>query len=73
MPASRLYIANSPELISAVQKQPRILIFWFIQATLTQRLGGISDKANEILLENARGEKGENSLVVDGMKVALRL
>jgi hypothetical protein len=69
MPAGRLYIVNSPELISAVQKQPRILTFWFIQATLTQRLGGISDKANEILLENARGVKGENSLVVDGMKV----
>ncbi|OCL05802.1 cytochrome P450 [Glonium stellatum] len=68
MPGGRLYIINSPELILAVQKQPRTLSFWFIEASVTKRLGGISDRANKILLENARGEKGENSLVVDGMK-----
>jgi len=68
-PGGRLYVVTSPELIAAVQKQPRTLTFWFIQATLTQRLGGITDHANQLLLENARGEKGENSLVVDGMKV----
>jgi cytochrome P450 len=69
MPGGRVYIVNSPDYISAIQKNPRELSFWFIEASLTKNLGGISDKANKILLENARGDKGSNSLVVDGMKV----
>ncbi len=68
MPGGRLYVVNSPEVIGAIQKVPRVLSFWFIEATLTKNLGGISDKANAILLDNARGDKGSNSLVVDGMK-----
>lgn len=64
-----MYIVNSPDYISTIQKNPRELSFWFIEASLTKNLGGISDKANAILLENARGDKGSNSLVVDGMKV----
>lgn len=69
MPGGRVYIVNSPDYISTIQKNPRELSFWFIEASLTKNLGGISDKANAILLENARGEKGSNSLVVEGMKV----
>ncbi|KAF2448086.1 cytochrome P450 [Karstenula rhodostoma CBS 690.94] len=68
MPGGRVYIVNSPDYISTIQKNPRELSFWFIEASLTKNLGGISDKANAILLENARGDKGSNSLVVDGMK-----
>ena len=49
-------------------KVPRVLSFWFIEASLTKNLGGISNEANTILLDNARGDKGNNSLVVDGMK-----
>ncbi|KAF2178173.1 cytochrome P450 [Zopfia rhizophila CBS 207.26] len=73
MPGGRIYIVNSPDLISTIQKHPRVLSFWFIEASLTKNLGGISNKANSLLLENAQGgqqgDKGENSLVVDGMKV----
>lgn len=68
MPGGRIYIANSADVISEIQKKPRSLSFWFIEATLTKNLGGISDEANTILLDNARGDKGQNSLVVDGMK-----
>ncbi|KAF2679173.1 cytochrome P450 [Lentithecium fluviatile CBS 122367] len=68
MPGGRIYIVNSPDYISTIQKVPRVLSFWFIEASLTKNLGGISKKANDILLDNARGDKGNNSLVVDGMK-----
>lgn len=34
-----------------------------------KNLAGISTKANDIILKNARGEKGIDSLVVAGMKV----
>jgi len=63
-----MYIVNSPDYISTIQKVPRVLSFWFIEASLTKNLGGISKHANDILMENARGDKGNNSLVVDGMK-----
>ncbi|KAJ8113589.1 hypothetical protein OPT61_g4315 [Boeremia exigua] len=69
MPGGRVYVVNSPDYVSNIQKNPRDLSFWFIEASLTKNLGGSSDKANIILLENARGDKGSNSLVVDGMKV----
>jgi len=68
MPGGRIYVVNSPDVIGAIQKVPRVLSFWFIEASLTKNLGGISDKANAILLDNARGDKDSNSLVVDGMK-----
>lgn len=68
MPGGRIYIVNSPDLISTIQKQPRVLSFWFIEASFTKNLGGISNEANTILLENARGDKGQKSLVVDGMR-----
>jgi hypothetical protein len=68
MPGGRIYVVNSPDVISQMQKQPRELSFWYIEAALTKNLGGISDKANSLLLENARGDKGQNSLVVDGMR-----
>ncbi|KAF1954377.1 cytochrome P450 [Byssothecium circinans] len=68
MPGGRIYIVNSPDLISIIQKHPRVLSHWYIAAALTKNLGGISNEANAILLENARGDKGQNSLVIDGMK-----
>ncbi|KAI9707822.1 MAG: hypothetical protein M1820_004427 [Bogoriella megaspora] len=68
MPGGRIYIVNSPDIIASIMKVPRVLSFWFIEAALTKNLGGISNEANAILLDNARGDKGYNSLVVDGMK-----
>ncbi|KAL9079319.1 MAG: hypothetical protein Q9157_001795 [Trypethelium eluteriae] len=68
MPGGRIYIVNSPDIIASIMRVPQVLSFWFIEAALTKSLGGISDEANAILLDNARGDKGNNSLVVDGMK-----
>jgi len=68
MPAGRMYIVNSPDYISSIQKVPRVLSFWFIEASVTKHLSGTSKEANDILMDNARGEKSNNSLVVDGMK-----
>lgn len=51
-----------------MEKAYREISFWFIEASFSKRLAGISDSSDQILKANAEGRKGEDSLVVDGMK-----
>jgi hypothetical protein len=68
MPAGRLYVVNSSEHIKSIEKAYREISFWFIEASFSKRLAGITDSSDQILKKNAEGIKGEPSLVVDGMK-----
>jgi hypothetical protein len=68
MPGGRLYVVNSSEHIKSIEKAYREISFWFIEASFSKRLAGISDSSDQTLKANAQGIKGEASLVVDGMK-----
>ena len=68
MPGGRLYVVNSSEHIKSIEKAYREISFWFIEASFSKRLAGISNSSDQILKANAEGIKGEASLVVDGMK-----
>ena len=37
MPGGRVYVVSSPDYISNIQKNPRDLSFWFIEASLTNQ------------------------------------
>ncbi|KAL8784395.1 MAG: hypothetical protein Q9213_003995 [Squamulea squamosa] len=67
MPSGRVYIVNSPDLAIAVQKHPKKLSFWFIEATFATRVAGLSKGATEAIQDNIHGENGQPSLFMDGM------
>ena len=68
MPGARLYVLNSPELISSLQRQPKIASFWFIEAKFTALLGGMSKEASEVLLKNLGANQPGRSLLIEGLK-----
>lgn len=70
MPAGRIYVVNSPSYIAQLQRVPRVISFWYIEASVTGALGGLSPHASELILANAKGEKGLDSAVLDGMKAS---
>ena len=68
MPGGRLYIFNSADHVSAIQKSHRDLSLWVIQAEMTNTLGGLSKQASAICAENARGEKDQPSFAVEVLR-----
>ena len=65
---SQVYVVNSPELVLAVQRHPKTVSFWFIEAKFTGILSGMSRGACEKLLEHIEGTPGTQSLLLEGMK-----
>ena len=65
----QVYVVNSPELVLAVQRHPKTVSFWFIEAKFTAILGGMSPSTSDKLLEHVEGAPGTRSLLVEGMKV----
>lgn len=73
MPGGRMYVVNSPDLVNSIQRQPRIVSFWFIEAVFTAKLGMMSNEAGKLLLQGVNGERdGTPSLLVEGLKVTHR-
>lgn len=68
MPRGRVYVINSPDLVLAVQRQPKKLSFWFLEATFTVGMAGLSKEAAVALLENVHGEDDRPSLFMEGMR-----
>jgi hypothetical protein len=64
----RLYIVTTPSLVGTIQRHYKELSFWFLEGAFSAKLGGLSEHASKVLLENAAGREIGNSLVVDGMK-----
>ena len=69
MPGGRVYVINSPDLVLAVQRQPKTVSFWFIEATFAVGMGGLSKEAAKALQDNIHGEDDKSSLVMDAMRV----
>ncbi len=68
MPGGRVYVVNSPDLVLAVQRQPKKLSFWFLQVTFAVGMAGLSKEAAMALQDNVQGEDDRPSLFMDGMR-----
>ena len=69
-----MYIVTTPDLIQAVQKQPKIFAFPPIEAKFASRVCGSSAEAHSILMKNVNGDEGDWGLSVEsykGMRAAL--
>ncbi|KAI4249041.1 MAG: hypothetical protein LQ352_005748 [Teloschistes flavicans] len=59
MPASKLYVVNSVELISSIQRFPKVLAFPPIEAKFATTICASSKEANDILAVNLNCEDGD--------------
>jgi hypothetical protein len=66
---SKLYVITSPELIGAVQRQPKSLAFPPVGVKFAMSLAGSSEEANRIVTDNINGEDGDYGLSMDFNKV----
>jgi len=58
LPGSRLYVVNSPSLISAVQKQHKALAFMPLVADASVKVSRFSKTASDIINMNINGNDG---------------
>ncbi|MCJ1244726.1 hypothetical protein MMC30_001925 [Trapelia coarctata] len=65
MPGQKMYVVTTPELIQAIQKQPRVLAFPPIEARFTTAICGTSEKAYKVLMVNINGDEGDRGLFVE--------
>lgn len=59
MPYSRIYVVNSPGLVSAVQRQQKVLAFMPLVADASVKVSGFSKTASEIIHTNINCEDGD--------------
>jgi hypothetical protein len=59
MPGSRLYVVNSPALVSAVQRHYKSLSFMPLVAKASVKVSRFSKTASEIINTNTNGEEGD--------------
>lgn len=59
LPGSRIYVVNSPALISAVQRQHKVLAFMPLVAKASVKISGFSKTASDIINTNTNGEDGD--------------
>ena len=74
MPGSKMYVVTTPELIQAVQKQPKALAFPPIEAKFASTVCGSSADAHKILMKNVNGDEGDWGLSMESyaaMRTAL--
>ncbi|KAM7208167.1 Cytochrome P450 [Naviculisporaceae sp. PSN 640] len=74
-PGQKMYVVTKPDLIHAVQKQPKVLAFPPIEAKFAATICGVSSEAKQILAQNANGDDGDHGLAMesyDGMRAALK-
>jgi hypothetical protein len=64
-----MYVVTKPELIQAVQKQYKKLVFTSIEAEFTARACGTSAETKAILAKNLNGEEGDWGLSMESYQV----
>ncbi|KAF2680902.1 cytochrome P450 [Lentithecium fluviatile CBS 122367] len=64
LPGSRIYVVNSPSLISAVQRQYKALSLWPIAAKASVQIARFSKTASDIINTNTNGEDGDRGCVI---------
>ena len=68
MPNNIVYIITSSDLVKAAQKLPTKLSFWFVEATFSTRMGGVSEKGVKLIQTNIHGQEAMPSMLMDNMK-----
>lgn len=69
-----MYVVTTPELIQAIQKQPKALAFPPIEAKFASRVCDSSAEAHKILMTNVNGDEGDWGLSMESyaaMRAAL--
>jgi hypothetical protein len=61
----RTYVVNSVDLVNAVQKNPKSLVFNTIIVPAAQRFTGASDDAMKIVRQNINGEEGNHGFFLE--------
>ncbi len=61
----KVYVVNSPDLISAVQKNAKAFSFYPFVGFMAPRIFDAGDEANAIINDNIDGEKGQWGLIPD--------
>lgn len=67
VPGLRIYVVNSPELITAVQKE-KTITFEPIETKLAKRLFNPSASGGDTMTANANPAKGERGLYLEGLE-----
>lgn len=57
MPGQKMYIVTTPELIQAIQKQPKELAFLPIEVKFASTICGVSTAAHNTLLKRSMATK----------------
>ena len=65
VPGNQLYIVSSPELIASIEKQPKVVSFWHVEASATARLSGISQESAMKILDSLND--GTHGLMLKGL------
>lgn len=71
LPGIKIYIITAPELITAIQKQPKTLAFQPIEAKIALRLCGISLEADRLARQNDGDHQGLSTDAAIGNRAAL--
>ena len=65
MPGQKMYVVTTPDLIQAIQKQPKALAFPPIEAKFASAVCGVSKEAHNTLLKNVNGDEGDWGLSME--------
>jgi hypothetical protein len=68
MLGSLVHIISAPELMSTLQRRPKAISLWIIEATFTCRLGGVSRSVSDHLQQNLKPGSQGSSPLLDGLK-----
>ena len=65
VPLGKVYIACQPEVITAIEKNPKAVAFSPLAANVISRLSGVSRKTQDAMFQNIIGEDGEYGYFVE--------
>ena len=65
-----MYIVTKPDLIQAIQKQPKVLAFPPVEAKFAFKLCGFSQEAQDILNDNVNGDEGDHGFSMESHAAA---
>lgn len=68
LPWKRLYIVTSPEVVAAIDRQPKTLSFGPLAIEFTKRIAMPSKQAHDVLTEDFLAGKGTRSFYADRVR-----
>ena len=65
----KVHVISSSDLMHSLHRQPKVASFWFLEAQFTAKLGGMSKRSTNKLVDNLSPETMDPSLLIEGLKV----